>query len=61
MYSSASIPANSYPNYLAAFTRASSSGDAALYTPFFSSMIISWHTARRITVLTRSLSLFPRF
>ena len=30
MTSSASNPANSYPNYLAAFTRASSSGEAAL-------------------------------
>jgi len=30
MISSPSLPANSYPNYLAALTRASSSGEAAL-------------------------------
>jgi hypothetical protein len=38
--SSLSLDSNSYPNYLAAFTRANSSGEEELYVPFFLSIII---------------------
>jgi len=38
--SSESLSANSYPNCLAALTRASSSGDEELYFPFFVSIMM---------------------
>jgi hypothetical protein len=43
---SASYPLNSYPNYFPAFTNANSSGDAALYYPFFSSKMTVWQQAK---------------
>jgi len=52
--SSMSWPTNSYPNYLAAFTSASSSGEAAVYVPFDSSITIVWHTLRKISTFTRA-------
>jgi len=47
MLSASSLPLNSKPNYLAKYTKASSSGDAALKVPFLSSMIIVWQAARK--------------
>ena len=44
---------NSYPNYLAAFTSASSSGELELYVPFLSSMMMVWQAARKMITLTR--------
>lgn len=46
MLLSASYPLNSYPNYFPALTNANSSGDAALYYPFFSSKITVWQHAK---------------
>ena len=56
-----SMPLNMKPNCLAAFTRASSSGEAALNEPFFSSMIIVWQMAKKRITLLRAVyySKFP--
>ena len=44
------IPINSYPNYFAAYTRASSSGEADVYMSFFLSKMTVWQRAmQRIT------------
>lgn len=53
MQSLLSIPLKMKPNSFAALTRASSSGDAALNVPFFSSMMMVWQMAKkRITLLS---------
>lgn len=44
--SAESRPLNSNPNYLAAFTSASSSGEDEVYVPFFLSITIVWHAAK---------------
>ena len=54
---SPSRPANTHPNYLAALTSASSSGELELYVPFCSSIIMVWQAAKnKITRTNGSLS-----
>jgi len=60
--SSVSLSLNSYPFYFAKLTKASSSGEAALYVPFFASITIVWQQARKTKTLMSayfSISSFP--
>lgn len=50
------IPLKTYPNYLAALTKASSSGDDEVYSYFFRSQITVWQVAKAIkTSISESL------
>ena len=54
MLSLSSLSLNSNPNYFAALTKASSSGDDELYFPFLWSIMMVWQQARNKTTLTKA-------